>query len=402
MLPVIPSVTSRTVGKLADEYFADCGCVRVPAQLAAGPRSWKPSAGQKLWVDAGVEKLHRQEAHKVEEWLRMVPGCDDLLDPHFIAKPNARKVEEFVRDLLTRCNESQPTWLSVPQLPAVENSARNKVNKILAEAAQKWKDNSQFTGQFVLPVIISHPSQIRTKTARKAKAVVAKHCFSHSDASVLWTVDSSFNDEKGNAAARQQRIGGLIDWQEEINEAIEPAWRVAGPYWAAHLVLWARDLVDAPLIGVGSGFQLPLSRVVVQENVIRKSKAPLPSLRRRIVVDEALASWLDSAVRRLGQGHDAAQEFAKLAEWIRKNKISDGSKQKFLKVFDEACRRATAKFYRQWIDTIKNVPAAGRPIALFQDTSQAYSLGKGLPPFASEAGANPAASIAEALMLNCL
>jgi hypothetical protein len=62
-----------------------------------------------------------------------------------------------------------------------------------------------------------------------------------------------------------------------------------------------------------------------------------------------------------------------------------------------------AKFYMAWLAKLESVPAGGRPLALYQDFSSAYVLGKKLKPLPLEQKEVPdPALIAKQLMVNCL
>ena len=68
----------------------------------------------------------------------------------------------------------------------------------------------------------------------------------------------------------------------------------------------------------------------------------------------------------------------------------------------DAAIEKLAVFYKYWFDGIANVPKAGRSMALFQDLSAAYALGKSLPPLDDERSARRPEAVAEMLMLSCL
>ena len=103
-----------------------------------------------------------------------------------------------------------------------------------------------------------------------------------------------------------------------------------------------------------------------------------------------LASWLDKAISGLAASHPARTEFAD----IKKN----------LTLYKDPARakEQVAGFYKKWYDGIATAPAAGRSMALFQDLSAAYALGKSLPPLDDESTARRPESVAEPLMLSCL
>src|SRR4051794_41144050 len=62
-------------------------------------------------------------------------GHDKVADAAFQRSPNKAIVEKFVNDALDACLPFKPVAISVPQLPHVDDSGRNKLNRALAEAA---------------------------------------------------------------------------------------------------------------------------------------------------------------------------------------------------------------------------------------------------------------------------
>ena len=104
-----------------------------------------------------------------------------------------------------------------------------------------------------------------------------------------------------------------------------------------------------------------------------------------------LSQWLDDSMKILGASHPDYMELAKMRKQIE---ILSGP---------DTSRIQVAKFYKNWYDLIATKPRAGRSIALFQDLSAAYALGKSLPDFdKSEDTARKPESVVEPLMLNCL
>jgi hypothetical protein len=73
-----------------------------------------------------------------------------------------------------------------------------------------------------------------------------------------------------------------------------------------------------------------------------------------------------------------------------------------LQVKNEA-RWQVAQFYKNWFDKFSALPPSGRALALYQDLSSAYVLGKTLPKLPEEEKtARSPARVAKQLMLNCL
>ncbi len=200
-------------------------------------------------------------------------------------------------------------------------------------------------------------------------------------------VDQSLVDDSGSGMLRSKRFPGIMALHGELNDRISSKLRMGGPYWGLNLVLWAKGLIEFPLIGVGSGYNFFLSG---GKSRTASARIAIPSLRRRVKVTPGLGTWFDKAIAMLAKSHPAHSEFVNL----RKNLtvLADPSRS----------REQVANFYKRWFDEIASGPAAGRSMAMFQDLSAAYALGKSLPPFDDEGTARRPESVAEPLMLSCL
>ena len=77
-------------------------------------------------------------------------------------------------------------------------------------------------------------------------------------------------------------------------------------------------------------------------------------------------------------------------------------KQLGLLSLPDRAREQVARFYKAWFSLLAAPPRAGRPLALFQDLSGAFALGRSLPEFEDEGTARRPESVVEPLMLNCL
>lgn len=136
----------------------------------------------------------------------------------------------------------------------------------------------------------------------------------------------------------------------------------------------------------GTGVLVWLSRLGVSG--CRKLAAP--PLRRRVRTGPQLKSWLDKSLAKLGASHPV---YAELSEVRRDYGAARGR---------ELARERVAIFYKRWFDLIVAVPKAGRSMALFQDLSAAYALGKSLPDLNDEGTTRRPEAVAEPLMLSCL
>jgi hypothetical protein len=302
-------------------------------------------------------------------------------------KPVASEVYAFVKAVMDKCAAYKPAWITVPQFPLVEKSDRNKINREMAAAAGKWKSNSSFSCRLILPLVFTHQDQLNRKTARNLRVRQAERCYREAQADGFWVVDNSLTDDNGSSTLINKRFPGVIGLHEELNDCISSKIRIAGPYWGLNLVLWARGLVDHPAIGIGSGYQYFLAGSHVRQ---ASTKLALPSLRRRAGVGPQFRTWLDDAIAKLSTSHPAHAEFSEIRKHYTVLSAPDSAKEQ------------VARFYRQWFNKIAAAPKAGRSMALFQDLSAAYALGKSLPNLVDEKTARNPEAVAEPLMLSCL
>ena len=239
----------------------------------------------------------------------------------------------------------------------------------------------------ILPLVFTNQRQLNGKTARNPKVRQAAYCYSEAGASGLWVVDKSLVDDSGSQTLRDTRIPAIVCLHQELNKAVPSTIRIAGPYWGLNLVLWARGLIDYPAIGVGSGFQYSLSGSLLSQSNVRLA---LPPLRRRAIASDELRSWLDHTVSRMGVGHPARNEFQQLY-------------RRFSYYQDKAhAREQIARAYKGWFDSTAASPINGRSMAMFQDLSAAYALGRALTNIGGKGTDRKPESVVEPLMLNCL
>lgn len=390
----IPFITGEDGGKIASRVFHDSDVVRLPIERAARFLEHRPQ-GSKVWLDPGVDGLDDLETRRSRpgrpnkwfEFMKDLPHFEDIGSKAFQSKPDTQAVSAFVKSVMDRCSLRKPSWLAVPQLPLAQGSSRNKLNRALAAAAGRWKSDHGFNGRLILPLVVTHQDQIGGKTARNPRVELAERCYHDSQADGFWVVDKSLTDDCGSATLRTKRFPAVIAFHEELNIRLSSKIRIAGPYWGLNMVLWAKGLVDFPAIGIGSGYQFFLSGGHAKPP---SAKLALPSLRRRVSVGPELKGWLDAAVATLGPSHPAHAEF------------SDIRRHLTILSQSERAREQVARSYKQWFSAIASAPKAGRSMALFQDLSAAYALGKTLPDLPESGTARRPEAVAEPLMLSCL
>jgi len=389
----IPFVTGDDVCNLVNKVYPDSPFVRVPLDRAERllPRLHGTT---KVWLDPCVDGMHdliarRGEPDRSTSWFDLMSSFANfgkIGTPAYHAKPVAAEVYAFVKAAMDKCAAHKPAWITVPQLPLVGNSDRNKINRALAAATGKWKSSRSFSGRLILPLVFTHQNQVNGKTARNPKVQQAERCYHEAQADGFWVVESSLRDDSGSSTLGTKRLPGVIALHEELNASIPSKIRIAGPYWGLNLVLWARGLVDYPAIGIGTGYQFLLAGGAAKPAATRLMLLPI---RRRIRAVQ-LGQWLDAAIKRLGPSHPAHAEFSNMRKHYAES--SDSA----------TARRQVATNYKQWFELIAKVPEAGRSMALFQDLSAAYALGKSLPVLPDEGTARRPEAVAEPLMLNCL
>jgi hypothetical protein len=304
-------------------------------------------------------------------------------------KVDQSQVADFAEALLNECLKYAPTWLSVPQRPMVSDKSRNNINRALAAATSKWKTQQSYKGKLILPVLLTHQKQVVSKTLRNNITSLAVDSYHAAAADGVWIADSSLDDQKGSSSLAEKRFPKLAELHGELIEALpSTAIVVAGPYWGINLVLWSRGLATHPAIGMGRGYRYYLSGGFQRRST---AKVAIPPLRRLASV-KGLATWLEEAMSDIEIGHPAYKAFDQLLKRIVFYSDSDKSRQQ------------TAEFYKIWLDILERVPSAGRALALYQDLSNAYVIGRlihrALPQ--ADGPASRPERIAQQFMLNCL
>src|SRR5437016_2721339 len=162
MAEYIPFITSPKTCDLVKSIYSDAEFARVSLDLVekiALPTSVK------LWIDTGVDGLDDLEMRRPRpdrkhpdrerrsSWFELIEGIsgfEKIADPTFASKPDVKIVKRFVAELLDLCIKQKPSWITVPQLPVVNDSSRNKINRALAKATGDWKSSHSYSGRFIL------------------------------------------------------------------------------------------------------------------------------------------------------------------------------------------------------------------------------------------------------------
>jgi hypothetical protein len=343
----IPFVFSSEDCDILKRFYADSVIVRLSFQTKDRTLRNLP-AGTGLWVDAGVDGLHgwkpkritqsgeetqRYEAY--DQYIKDFPGHNRIADPDFQEKPQNEVVKQFVDSILDACCSlsPKPTWLSVPQLPMVSNSSRNKINRSLAQSAAEWRRARKFHGKLILPVIFTDRKQVNLKSLGKGK--LAKDCYERAGAQGVWVVESTLNDQDGSGPL-DKRFEGLVEFHQELADSLpSEAIKVAGPYWGMNLVLWARGLVNHPAIGLGSAYQYHIPGFTPTTASIRLA---IPPLRRLALAGPELRNWLNKSLSTIPKADIAHSELESLSIILTRGLTS--------------AKTQVARFYRDWLNSL--------------------------------------------------
>ena len=402
----IPFVSTEKDCEILKKFYPDPMRIRVSLEKRDQIADRLPPAAN-LWLDGAVDGIHiwdpeevRSKIKKKEktrlkqynDYIMHFPGCEKIRDSNFQKRPDYEVVKEFVRSVMDKCCDDgsrNPDWLSIPQLPMVKNNSRNKINQSLAEAAGKWRADNSFTGKMILPVILTHQDQVHLKKGRKGPLSEVERCYKLAGAAGVWVTETSLNDQEGSKPLSTKRFPGLIQFHQELNELLPDAITVAGPYWGMNLVLWARGLVRYPAISLGTAYKYYIPGVSFPSG---SAHAAIPPLKRWVAVSREFQTWLKESLPRIPRQERA---YAELEALLRGFQVRGFDK--------EYWRTQVAKFYKDWLNELTAVPTSGRALALYQQLSSAYVLGRSLRPLPpDEKSAKRPEKVAEQLMLSCL
>jgi hypothetical protein len=381
----VPFVNTTKDVTFAREYYADSEICRVSLELL-NKGGMRPAG--KLWIDAGIDGFAQNDPNP--QWRAFVDtldGADTFAQD--CLNPAKAVVDSLVNSVMDACQRERPHWISVPQLPYSRDSSRNKVNRLLAASAGAWKQKRNFQGVLILPVILSHQEQTKNRTEWRPRIDLAKSCFERANASGYWVTDCDLSDQAGIGTFESKRFPGIVGFCEDLRAALgDGGPSIAGPFWGLNMLLWAKGLARYPAIGLGNAYRYNLPGGRQMQGSLRVA---LPPLRRWAVISPQLRTWLNQAVVKTPPAESVHAQFQSLLSDFERLQIADRA------------RRQIAKFYKGWFDSIAGTPPHGRPLALYQDLSAAYVLGKSLPDLPKKEGsARRPERIARQLMVNCL
>jgi hypothetical protein len=387
----IPFINTADDCDIFKAHYTDSPRVRVTLDRIEDLAPLLPSKTA-YWLDCGFDGFHHKPDNRADAWKNYVSQytqSECFNDANFIAKPDRNVVLEFVDQVLNAALQYSPQWISIPQLP-VRSVPANTLNRLLTEASGRWRSTKGFSGSLILPVIFTHQSQLNGKTSRNKVVEQIRRCLEKAPIDGIWCVDSSLCDQDGTQNFEKQRFHALVCLLEEIIAACDrKLTTIAGPYWGMNLVLWARGLADNPAVALGRGYQYHLSAGKPFSQA--KDRLALVPLRRWAVASPELKDWFAKVSSKIAPRDPAYVFFAEMSKQF--SKIGHG----------KPARMQVAEFYKKWFTIIEKNPPAGRALALYQDLSSAYVMGKNLPDLPkSEDSARRPERVAQQLMLNCL
>lgn len=427
-----PIVLSSKDARLVEKYYDDAMACRVSIADAENLIQKLPESCN-LWLHAGFDgfpqnaricqKMYEGDGSMPNSWfdyVRSLPAFDLLRDESIIQQNGRHSLtddqSEDVRDSVFRalddCLGFEPGLITVPQLAQGEKSERNCVNQSLATFSSEWAEDRNFEG-FVYPLIFSGLRGQTEDYDWRGKVDRAIEYANIAGARHLWVVDASLDEEKAAGSYRDSRFPRLIEIHETINEKKDEEMAIiGGPYWGFNLLLWAKQLIDAPVIAVGSGFRYYLSGGIPRNPIPR---AVIPPLRRLVFVDSTLARWFEQALEKLSPTEPEYSEMEAPGEDIENmsdealnsvdeyekqgsdediysdmlsdvldednietivSKLENLSTESRVRAVADEWRDQVAKFYKDWLSSIGEAPAEVRTLRLYQQLSKAYMLGK--------------------------
>jgi len=428
MADYIPFVNSESDCAALKKHYGDARIVRLSLESIDRLKAKLP-AHVGLWIDPAVDAYHHiwsnrwptdirthsvthikqnwpvdKDGKKEDEWkfklwqrwqrqFNRFQGYRTLAFDTCWQKKLEHDINAFVAGVLGECLRHNPKWITVPQLPL--GKGRSRVNRRLAQATGIWREQeSDYRGvRLILPLIMTTTSSLNAKPSRDKILRLACERYTAAKADGVWVVDTSLNDQARNEKfpARYEK---LIQFHRNLKRSLPPrATTIGGPYWGVNLVLWARGLCDFPAISLGTTYTYHISGGPTSQGSIRLA---IPPLRRWAVANSDLADWLDNALKKLNPSDIAHSQLSRLRRSLTTSPVKS------------VASNQVARFYKEWFTAICAVSPPGRALALYQDLSSAFVLGRQLPPLPKTALPSApskvleAGKVAEQLMLHCL
>lgn len=394
MADYVPFVNNDADFRLVQKFYSDAATIRVLLPTLRptpdDPRLKRTS----IWIDPGLDGYHclltdRRVFDSWSQYISQFEENDILADPDFVKKPSYAKIRRFIFSVLDYCKAFRPNWVTVPQLPVVDDTSRNRANRDLAKATAQWRSERGFNGRLILPLVFTHQEQLKGRTKWRNTLDTARKCYVDAGASGIWTVDSDLDDQKCRKAYRE-RFGALVDFHDELRATEPNATIISGPYWGMNLILWSKSLCDHPAISIGTGYRYMITGAFAKK--AKKYHVALSPLRRWAIASPDLKKWLKDTSDIATFDDSSLVEFKTLHDNLN-SCLRDR----------ELAKEQVAQSYQEWFAKIQAAASAGRNLALYQDLSSACVLGSLLPILPkSEAPGRKAGQVAKELMSHCL
>jgi hypothetical protein len=372
MASYIPFVRSKGDCEILKKYYTDSYIIRMSLESIENIRENIPTKFAK-WIDPAFDgfenwykfKDSKDKHHNTKNWHSLYEKISEFEyfeKQGFKTKVIPYKVESFINSLMDKCFKYNPEWITIPQLPIVDDVSRNQINLSLAKATKKNLDKRNFKGKLVFPIIITKSEILERKTIRGNKIKSALNCYKNSNAKYIWIVDSSLSDQDGSRK-NEFHFKNLVSFHEELKKSSPKNVQIiAGPYWGLNLILWTRKFCDFPAICLGSTYKYYLPGGIINEKA--KIRIAIPPLKRMVAVDN-VKEWLRCVLKELPNEDKSYKEFMRLNEAI--DVLSNDA---------ATSKEKISKFYKEWIDTIEKIPQDGRSLFMYQDFSSVYVLSK--------------------------
>ena len=385
--PFIPFLRASTDFDNLENFYSDAPLCR----LTLDRDKWVSKIRDKhrVWIDLAFDGMSQTPQNPdYVDYIKKHGDLSSLTDQTFAKSPKRATIEKQICGFLDEANALSPFAIGIPQLPQEDGTGTNKINKLLYAITVDWRNSKSSPVKLILPVIFTHQRQLNKKTDRNPKIAFIKSLLGSPGADAIWVTDHTLEDQAGTGNFDKERFPGVIELFKELKGVCNLPTVIAGPFWGLGIVLWARGLCTHFGIGLGSTYRYYLAGGMANKP---KARVAIGALRRWVCATPELEQWLKDSLKIVPAGSPEAREIQDLLKHLSALLSSDTAK------------RQVARVYREWIDKIAAIPPAGRGVALFQDLTSAFVIGKALPDLPDETGpARRPERVAEQLMLNCL
>ena len=396
----IPFANTPKDCQILKRHYGDSHVVRVSLEAIDNVWSQLPQ-DMPVWLDPAIDGCEHHLKNSVKDvpaYIAQFEHHSILTSSKHIKEATQQQVQIFVDAVMAKCLQFKPKWITVPQLPMVTDTSRNRINSLLAKATCQWKIKNRFNGLLILPLIFTNQQQLKNRTSWRPRLDSAIKWYQSSAADGVWVVDSSLSDQMSTKTFRD-RLPSLLEMHDYLRTSIPSAKIIAGPYWGMNLIIWAKGLCDYPAVCLGTTYQYYLPGDPFKRK--GKSRIAIPPLKRWVVVSPEFRDWVDATLNSLDSKDEAFRTLNNIRSDL--HNVLKELQDNYGLMDEETNRRQIAIFYKKWLDTIEKTPGIGRPLALYQHFSSAFALGKQLPTLPPSSGyTRRPERVAEYFMLNCL